>query len=82
MASVGRGYMPPLGFLVFALVSAQLIAATGRGHLFPWSVPALAGGIAGGADGGPTPAGVPAVLVTCVAGLAGTLLWWRLADQG
>jgi len=32
-ASVGRGYMPPLGFLVFALVFAQLVAATGRGHL-------------------------------------------------
>src|SRR5690606_35582775 len=43
-ASVGKGYLPPLGFMIFTLVLAQVVAAAGYGHLFPWSIPAIASG--------------------------------------
>lgn len=34
-ASVGSGYLSPLGFMVFTLVLAQIIAATGYGEFSP-----------------------------------------------
>lgn len=46
-ASVGRGYLAPLGFVVFTLVIAQIIAALGLGAYFPWAVPGLFSGMAG-----------------------------------
>jgi ABC-2 type transport system permease protein len=40
-ASVGRGYLPPLGAAILAVILAQVIVATGWGEYFPWAVPAL-----------------------------------------
>jgi ABC-2 type transport system permease protein len=45
LATVGRGYLPPLGFMIFTIVLAQIIAFIGYGHLFPWSIPAIASGL-------------------------------------
>ena len=41
IASMGRGYLPPLGWAVLTIFFSQIIAATGWGDWFPWSVPAL-----------------------------------------
>lgn len=80
-ASAGRGYLPALGFVVFSLVLAQIAAAAGYGQFFPWSVPALASGLAG-SEYALLPAGsVVSVCLTGVFGLMGTILWWRYADQ-
>ena len=46
-ALIGGGYMMPLGFVAFTLVFAQIIAATGFGAYFPWSIPGLYSGAAG-----------------------------------
>lgn len=79
-ASIGHGYLSPLGFMVFTLVLAQIVAATGYGQYFPWSIPALASGISGGnviiED-----ISIVIVLLTSLFGLLGTMLWWRFADQ-
>ena len=80
-ASFGRGYLSPLSFLIFILVFAQIVASTGYGHLFPWSIPAIVSGITGGMDIRLEHISVMIVLLTSILGLIGTLLWWRFADQ-
>lgn len=81
LASVGRGYLSPLGFMVFTIVLAQIIAAIGYGQFFPWSIPALASGIAGSDNAIIEDISIIIVLLTSVFGFAGTMLWWRYADQ-
>lgn len=81
VASLGRGYLAPLGFLIFTLVIAQIIALTGYGHYFPWSIPALVSGATGDDYALLTKMGVSIVLITSVLGVVGTMLWWRYADQ-
>jgi ABC-2 type transport system permease protein len=45
MAVWGKGYLAPLGFVALTLVLAQVIAATGYGFYFPWSIPGLYSGV-------------------------------------
>jgi len=80
-ASVGRGYLSPLGFMVFTLVLAQIIAATGYGQFFPWSIPAIASGIDGSDNNMIENISIIIVLLTSAFGLVGTMFWWRYADQ-
>lgn len=81
VASAGRGYLPPVGFMILTVFLAQVIALLGWGAYFPWSVPALLSGAAGS---GGQELGVVSYLLVMLAGLAGfagTLAWWQLADQ-
>jgi ABC-2 type transport system permease protein len=80
-ASIGRGYLSPLSFMIFTIVLAQIIAATGYGQLFPWSIPALASGAAGSENSVLENYSIVIVLLTSLVGLIGTTLWWRYADQ-
>jgi ABC-2 type transport system permease protein len=81
IASMGRGYLPPLGWAVLTIFFAQIIAATGWGDWFPWSVPALFSGAAGPRD---QLLGAHSYIIVILAGMAGlvaTFYWWRNADQ-
>jgi ABC-2 type transport system permease protein len=81
IASMGRGYLPPLGFAILTVFFAQIIAAIGWGDWFPWSVPALFSGAAGPRE---DLIGVHSYLLVILAGilgLAATFYWWRGADQ-
>lgn len=80
-ASFGRGYLSPLGFMIFTIAFAQIAASTGYGHLFPWAIPALASGISGNMDIKFEFISIIIVLLTSIIGLTGTLVWWRFADQ-
>jgi len=80
-ASAGRGYLPPMGIAILAIVLAQLVAAAGWGDYFPWSIPALYTGVAGSAYGDMGAASFLIVLLTSIAGLGATLTWWEWADQ-
>ncbi len=80
-ASVGRGYLSPLGFMVFTIVLAQIIAVTGYGQFFPWSIPALISGIAGSDSAMIEGVSIIIVLLTSLFGVVGTMLWWRYVDQ-
>ncbi len=80
-ASAGRGYLPPVGVLFLVIVLGQIMAAAGWGDAFPWSIPALASGIAGPATPRVGTASYLLVVFTGVAGVVGTLAWWRCADQ-
>ena len=57
--------------------SANLVALTGRGEYFPWAVPGL---FAQGKSALPA-VSYMIVLLTGLAGIAGTYLWWKYADQ-
>jgi ABC-2 type transport system permease protein len=75
-ASVGRGYLLPIGLAVLTLIAANLVALTGWGEYFPWAVPGLyAQGLS------LAPISYWLVVVTGLTGMAGTYLWWRFADQ-
>jgi ABC-2 type transport system permease protein len=81
VASATRGYLPTVGAMFLVMFATQVLAALGWGAYFPWAVPALAAGSAG-----PEAARLGAesyllVVVTGLAGIAGTAAWWRLADQ-
>ena len=80
-ANSGRGYLAPIGVALLATVSAQLIAWTGWGEYFPWSIPALYSGIVKNQP--VVLGGTSFILVglTSLAGLAATFLWWEFADQ-
>ena len=80
-ASAGRGYLPPLGWAVLTLVLAQIVAVLGWGDWFPWSVPAMASGMAGPPAEQTGPHSYLVVLLVCIVGLAATFIWWRSADQ-
>ncbi len=75
-ASLGRGYLLPIGIAILTLILGNLSITLGWGEFFPWSVPALY----------LQEAHLPLfsyclVALTGLAGIAGTHLWWKYADQ-
>jgi ABC-2 type transport system permease protein len=80
-ASIGRGYMPAVGLMLLIIFLAQGLASVGFGAWFPWSVPALASGMAGPSGSSLGLASYVLVGVTAVGGAVLTMTWWRLADQ-
>jgi ABC-2 type transport system permease protein len=80
-ASIGRGYLPSFGWTILTVALAQIVAITGWGDWFPWSIPALFSGAVG-----PRAAlfGIHSyilITVTCIIGLALTFQWWRTTDH-
>ena len=81
IASMGRGYLPPLGWAVLTIFFSQIIAATGWGDWFPWSVPALFSGVVGPRA---EQLGMHSYVILSLAGILGliaTFWWWLNADQ-
>jgi ABC-2 type transport system permease protein len=76
-ASIGRGYLLPIGVAILALIMANLVVVAGWGEYFPWAVPMLH------AQGTSplTPISYWIVFLTGLAGMIGTYLWWKFADQ-
>jgi ABC-2 type transport system permease protein len=77
VASIGRGYLLPIGLAFIAMILSQFIGATGWAAWFPWTV-ALFSGMPGSHVAGVS---VLLVALTGAAGVAATLLWWERADQ-
>jgi ABC-2 type transport system permease protein len=75
-ASAGHGYLPPMGVALLVLFLVQVVGQAGWGDYFPWSIPAL---YAQGEN--PGTVSYVIVILTSIAGIAGTLFWWELADQ-
>ncbi len=84
-ASVGRGYIPPLGWAVSTLGMAQVAGLMGWGSWFPWAVPGLYSMMFSVMYGQraepPALHSYVVVALTFVAGVVGTVVWWRSADQ-
>jgi ABC-2 type transport system permease protein len=77
VASIGRGYLLPIGLALVAMIASQFIGATGWSAWFPWTV-AMFSGTPGAQVGG---ASIALVILTGVAGAVATILWWERADQ-
>lgn len=81
IASVGRGYLAPLGFVVVTIMLTQVFGVLDHLSLIPWGLPLLI--LA--ADGlGDSSLNILSYLIygfTVIIGLLATLLWWRFADQ-
>ncbi len=80
-AVLGKGYLPPLGFMAITLVFAQVIAAIGFGTYFPWSIPGLYGGAGGDYKHLLNFISYSIVALTGIAGYLATVVYWNTADQ-
>jgi ABC-2 type transport system permease protein len=76
LASVGRGYLLPIGVAILTLMMANVVMIAGWAEYYPWAVPAL---YAQGSN--LTPVSYWIVILTGLAGMIGTYLWWKFADQ-
>ncbi len=76
-ASLGRGYLLPIGVAILMLMMTNLEALAGWGEYFPWAVPGLY------AQGRSflTPISYWIVFLTGLMGMIATYLWWKYADQ-
>ena len=81
IASMGRGYLPPLGWAVLTIFFSQIVAATGWGDWFPWSVPALFSGVVGPRAEQLGTHSYILVFLAGIIGLVATFWWWLNADQ-
>lgn len=81
LASMGRGYLPPFGWMILMTVLAQFAAILGWGDWFPWAVPALFSGAAGPRAEQLGPHSYLLLAFTCLIGLGATFTWWQSADQ-
>ncbi len=76
-ASIGRGYLLPVGVAILAAVMANLVVVAGWGEYFPWAIPMLYA--QGKSALGPISFWI--VFLAGLAGIIGTYLWWKFADQ-
>lgn len=81
LASVGRGYLPPFGWTLLTLFLANIVAYTGWGDWFPWTVPALFSGAAGPRADQLGLHSYLLVLGAMAIGTSATFYWWQRADQ-
>jgi ABC-2 type transport system permease protein len=81
LASVGRGYLLPLGVTLLFVLLANVIVVTGYGEFFPWAVPALYAGAGGGPVAALPRASYWVVVLTALAGMGLTMRWWQRADH-
>jgi ABC-type transport system involved in multi-copper enzyme maturation permease subunit len=77
----GKGYLAPLGFVALTLVFAQVIAATGYGTYFPWSIPGLYSGSGGEYKMLLDNYSYGILTLTCIVGYFATVIYWNNADQ-
>jgi ABC-2 type transport system permease protein len=75
-ASLGRGYLLPIGIAILTLILGNLSITLGWGEYFPWSVPAM---LLQGTH--LSFFSCCLVILTGVFGVLGTYLWWKYSDQ-
>lgn len=80
-ASYSRGYIVPIAFVILTLILANFTGLVGLGPYFPWSIPGLYGIASADESMQLTQASYFILVTTSLLGLAGTLFWWRFADQ-
>jgi ABC-2 type transport system permease protein len=76
-ASVGRGYLLPVGLAVLTLMLTNLVAVAGWGEYFPWAVP----GFFAQGKNLLLPVSYWIACLTGLAGMLATYFWWKYADQ-
>ena len=80
-ASISRGILLPIGIVILTMLMANFTGLVGLGPYFPWAIPELFCSPAGAEDIHLNVASYSILFATTIAGLVGTLMWWRFADQ-
>jgi ABC-type transport system involved in multi-copper enzyme maturation permease subunit len=81
ITTLGRGYMPPLGFAVAMLALGNIFAKTGWAVWFPWSIVPLLIGVVGQPVQTLPPGSFVVLALTFTAGVAGTVWQFIYADN-
>jgi ABC-type transport system involved in multi-copper enzyme maturation permease subunit len=81
IATLGRGYMPPLGFALAMLALGQVFSKTGWATWFPWSIVPLFIGTVGQPVQTLPPGSFVVVALTFLAGVTATIAHLRYADN-
>jgi len=80
-AITGKGYMAPLGFVIFSMVIGQIAGAVGFGQYTPWSIPGLYSGAGGETNAQITITGVLIVYLTGLFAIIATIYQWTRNDN-
>ena len=82
LASYGRGYLLPMGFIILMIIITQfiIVGIPGIAPYVPWAIPALFCGAAGPSGPFIGTASYIILVFTSIFGLAITMAWWRFAD--
>jgi len=80
LASVGKGYLLPLGLTMLTVIIANLVSALGWGDLFPWYIPGILSGMTA-ENMQISIYSYVVVLVTATLGIGATYLLWKKADH-
>ena len=81
IATLGRGYLPPLGFALIMLALGDVFAHTGWAAWFPWAVVPLFAGTTGPRATSLPPGSYVVVALTFAAGVAATIVQLRWGDE-
>jgi len=81
IATLGRGYLAPIGFTIFMLVMGNVLGMTGWGKWFPWSIAPMLAGLAGPRSEVLASGSLVVVGLTFAAGVAATVWQVRHADN-
>ena len=81
IASVGRGYLAPLGFVIFTIALTQIFGVLDHMEFIPWGIPLLVLAADGFESAKLSAVSYIVYSGTVIAGLLATLAWWKYADQ-
>lgn len=81
IATLGRGYLAPIGFTIFMLLLGNILGATGWGKWFPWPIVPMLAGMAGPKVEVLAPGSLVIMGITFVAGVAAAVCQTRYADN-
>ncbi len=81
IASIGRSFLPAIGFLVLCMGLANFFGNIGLGAYFPWTIPMIYTGAVGSSGIQLPLISYIIIIITCLAGTAGTVLYWEYADH-
>jgi ABC-2 type transport system permease protein len=79
-ASYSNGFLLPVGIVILTMMMANFTGLVGIGPYFPWAIP----GMFCVPTGTPIDFNATSYVIlfgTSTVGLAGTIAWWRVADQ-
>ncbi len=80
-ASYSHGFMLPLGFVILTMIMANFVGLLGLGPYFPWAIPGLFTAPSGPENTTLTLTSYIILFLTNIAGLFGTIAWWKFADH-
>ncbi|GLC82720.1 ABC transporter permease [Lacrimispora brassicae] len=76
MANVTNGYLAPIGLIFLIVIIINIVENMGLSPYIPWTIPKLLF-----SDGVLRPISIFILVITGITGFAGTVAWWRFAEQ-